>query len=248
MHDGRTQGYPAAAFLCYDNRMIHIGLSYHGGGPEYDAYERALQDAAGRCALPVEVSWLAGRGRPFLTHRLLGLSGLCLTGGEDAGSAPERDAVEEALLAHAARKPLPLLAICRGAQILNVFNGGSLHADLGPRNIVHSVGASEHPVRFEPGTMIARIAGSADATVNTSHHQAVDRLASAFTVSATAPDGVIEAFESAEPGSNPWLLAVQWHPERPGASRAAGEGVLDEFLGASARAFHVEHPFAKGST
>jgi putative glutamine amidotransferase len=157
-----------------------------------------------------------------------GLDGLVITGGKDVdparfGEAPhletdeprrDRDAWEFALLAGALRRGLPVLGICRGAQVLNVALGGTLHQHL-PDNIGHTrhqpgnAVFSEHSVRTVPGTRLAALIGeSSDA--HCYHHQAVAELGEGLVVSARDADGVIEAVEV--PGDN-FVLAVQWHPE-----------------------------------
>jgi putative glutamine amidotransferase len=156
------------------------------------------------------------------------VGGLMLTGGEDVvparfGAAPhpalgrtdaKRDAVEVALIEAARERRMPILAICRGIQIVNVAMGGSLYQDLPserPGPIDHHDEAARHPVAVEPGTLLARVVGARPAPVISRHHQAVRDLAPGLRVSASAPDGVIECVEPANGG--PWMLAVQWHPE-----------------------------------
>jgi putative glutamine amidotransferase len=161
--------------------------------------------------------------------------GVMLTGGGDVdpslyGEAPHptyepaepgRDAFEIALAKAAIEADLPLLALCRGMQVLNVAMGGTLIQDI-PTEVA---GALNHAIR-EPRFQIAHevwvtkdsrlwtiMADKLDGEslqVNSRHHQAVKRVAPGFEVSATAPDGVIEAME--RPASR-FCIAVQWHPE-----------------------------------
>ena len=129
----------------------------------------------------------------------------------------ERDATEFAVFDQARRGAVPTLGICRGMQLINVALGGTLHQDIPtehPSDITHNVkGKSatrrDHPVEVRPGTRLSEIAEAKKIDVNSRHHQAVEKLAPGVEVSAVAPDGLVEAFESKEP----WLLAVQWHPE-----------------------------------
>ena len=100
---------------------------------------------------------------------------------------------------------------------MNVARGGTLIQDLPsetPSEITHKrpqkPNRRDHPVRVRPGTRLAEIAGSPEIDFNSRHHQAVDRPAEDFVVTATAPDGVIEALEARD---GRWLVAVQWHPE-----------------------------------
>lgn len=161
-----------------------------------------------------------------------GVAGLVLTGGEDVGAEhfgqtphpamgtphPARDDYELAL-AHGARDHrLPTLAICRGAQVMNVALGGTLLQDIPSRRPAaanHDLSTRRtervHEAAIEPGTSLAKVVGDTKISVNSSHHQAVDKIAPSLRISATSPDGVIEAIEPAS--GDWWMIAVQWHPE-----------------------------------
>lgn len=157
------------------------------------------------------------------------VGGLVLSGGEDVapsryGAAPHprlgdtdprRDEVEAALIRAARERALPVLAICRGLQILNVALGGTLFQDLAaerPGPIDHADTAGRHDVRIEADTLLHRTVGSRALIANSRHHQAIRDVAPGLVVTARAPDGVIEGVELAVPGEQ-WLLGVQWHPE-----------------------------------
>ena len=164
-----------------------------------------------------------------IAERVLdGLDGLLITGGKDVdpaayGQQPhsstdqpglQRDAWEFALLDAALKRDLPVLGICRGAQVLNVALGGTLYQHL-PDVIGHSVHRAGNavfttlPVRTVPGTRLAALVGeSVDARCY--HHQAIAELGEGLVASAWDVDGVIEALEL--PGHG-FVLAVQWHPE-----------------------------------
>lgn len=118
--------------------------------------------------------------------------------------------------------------------MLNVFHGGTLIPDLGRRNGIHrrdGEAGQVHDVAIVEGTRLHAIAGKRGGLVNSSHHQAVARLAPGFRVSALSPeDAVIEAFEYARPDSKPFLLAVQWHPEGMEQGLPLADGVLDALL------------------
>jgi putative glutamine amidotransferase len=169
---------------------------------------------------------------PDISERVLdGLDGLIITGGRDVVPASYgqdrhpatddpvddnrlRDAWEFALLKGAVRRGIPVLGICRGAQVVNVAFGGTLHQHL-PDVLGHTrhqkgnAVFSTSAVRTVPGTRLAALIGeSSDAQCY--HHQAIDRLGDGLIVSAQDDDGVIEAVEI--PGDT-WVLAVQWHPE-----------------------------------
>ena len=157
------------------------------------------------------------------------LAGLVLSGGEDVdparyGARPhpqlgridrQRDEVEVTLARAALDLRIPVLAICRGMQILNVALGGSLFQDLPsecPGPVAH--GAGDHDVAIEPRSLLARtLSGpSPSLRVNSRHHQALKDIAPALTVVGRAPDGVVEAVELRQP-DGPWVIGVQWHPE-----------------------------------
>jgi putative glutamine amidotransferase len=186
---------------------------------------------------------------------LEGAMGLLLTGGDDVAPsrygesaheaivevAPERDAFEIALVQAARRAGLPILAICRGIQVLNVAFGGTLVQDI-PSQIhgaldhkltvpPHKSFDYAHEVWVDTNSLLARLmqerlAGSDSCEVNSRHHQAVKEVATGFKVVATAPDGIIEAIEAPSAG---FCLGVQWHPEnfwRTGEFRA----LFEEFV------------------
>lgn len=164
-----------------------------------------------------------------------GLDALVLTGGGDvdprhygetphsafSAAEPGRDEFELALARAAMERGLPLLAICRGVQVLNVAAGGSLVQDIPsevPGALDHQVGATPstiaHEVWVTSGSTLAtlmadRLEGDA-LLVNSRHHQSVKTVAPGFIASATAPDGVIEAIERPDLA---FCLGVQWHPE-----------------------------------
>jgi putative glutamine amidotransferase len=187
---------------------------------------------------------------------LAGIDGLLLTGGEDVapalyGESPHptvvtaeagRDEFEVGLITAARARDLPLFAICRGVQVLNVACGGTLVQDI-PTQMTgalqhswcippHESYSLAHEVWVDKDTLLARLIGERlrdqDACdVNSRHHQAVKDVARGFRVSATAPDGVIEAIE--DPAAR-FCLGVQWHPEnfwRTGEFRALFEGFLE---------------------
>lgn len=187
-------------------------------------YVRALE-TAGLVPLAVPTMLAADRAGAALAA----VRGLVLTGGEDVdperyGQAPHprlgdvdplRDAAELALIAAARQRGLPILAICRGIQILNVALGGTLYQDLPserPSAVPHSDETSRHDVRVEAGSRLAQTLGARTASVNSRHHQAIRELAPGLKAVAWAEDGVIEGAEPADAGS-PWIVAVQWHPE-----------------------------------
>ena len=186
---------------------------------------------------------------------LKGFDGLLLTGGDDVTPSrygepaheatveaeSGRDEFEIALVTAARQQGLPVFAICRGIQLLNVACGGTLvqdiptqvtgalpHALQVPPNQPYSLA---HEIWIEKDSLLSRLMrerlNDDTCEVNSRHHQAVKTVASGFKVSATAPDGIIEAIEDP---SLPFCLGVQWHPEnfwRTGEFRALFEGFLE---------------------
>ena len=163
-----------------------------------------------------------------VTAVLGAVDALVLTGGVDVDPAlygadpdphtdparPERDAWERALVLAALDAGTPVLAICRGLQLLNVALGGTLHQHL-PVITDRSHGTEPSvfvptPVTTVPGTRLAAVVGDGPLEVRCHHHQAVDRLAGPLVTAARSVDGVVEGVEL--PG-HPFALAVQWHPE-----------------------------------
>ena len=201
-------------------------------------YVEALSRAG---AVPLVIA--PGLPEEALPEILASLDGLLLSGGPDVDPAhfgeeplpamgridPGRDAVELPLARLALETGLPILGICRGAQVLNIAAGGDIHQDL-PSQLPGYLGHVQQPtpmtypthgLAVRDGSLLRAITGTAGFRVNSWHHQAVRKPAPGFTVTATAPDGVVEAIE--KPGA-PFVLGVQFHPESmdKGGSREAG--------------------------
>jgi len=175
------------------------------------------------------------------------LDGLVLQGGADISPRaygeeplkpewegdPMRDRYEIELVREFMAAKKPVLGICRGAQMINVALGGSLHQDI-PAHRSDDYDQHAHEVRLEPGSGLAKLYGeTGPRRVVSIHHQAIKRLAPGLAVEARAEDGVIEAVRGTGPG---YLCAVQWHPEFHGGRDGFLDGglLLDEFLKAAA--------------
>jgi gamma-glutamyl-gamma-aminobutyrate hydrolase PuuD len=193
-----------------------------------DPYAAALTKAA---IEPV----LAYAGNPVT---LRDVHGLLLAGGTDVNPAlykaarhpetedpdEERDALELKLIGEAMDRNLPLLGICRGLQIFNVFRRGTLiqHLDTAGRHVKEPLdpGQPAHQVIVEPNTLLASIIGRKTAEVNSRHHQAAGKVGEGLRIAARdSEDGTIEALEDP---SRRFALAVQWHPENQ-VNRDAGQ-------------------------
>jgi putative glutamine amidotransferase len=220
---------------------VRIALTVDGDVPaEENDYVRALLTAGLRCDEIVVLRPGDPIPGPF--------DGVVIGGGDDvhpvrygreilAGANVEvdhgRDSVDFPVFEEAWRSDVPVLGICRGLQVVNVARGGTLVQDLPlerPSEVAHQQPKREnerdHPVRVEPGTLLGRIAGAPEIAVNSRHHQAIDRPAGGLVVSATAPDGVIEAIEAHD---GRWLVAVQWHPENL-TDDAVSQNLFREFV------------------
>jgi putative glutamine amidotransferase len=207
VHDPHSEPVPS--------RELALGLTY----PE------AIRNAG---AVPVVIPPL---DTDSIEPLLDGLCGLCLSGGPDlhptvyaavphpalGPTEPHLDLFEVALVRAAEARGLPVLAICRGLQVLNVSRGGTLVQDLPserPSNIVHrqlrAARVATHDVTLEGASSVAQALGNPDICVNSFHHQAIDVLGSGLRAVGWAPDGVIEAVEASD---RAFTLAVQWHAE-----------------------------------
>lgn len=188
-------------------------------------YLKGLEQAGG---LPLVIPLLPEEAIESLLDRL---DGVCLSGGPDIDPAtydaephpelgptePDLDRFELAVARRADARAMPILAICRGTQALNIVRGGVLHQhipelseEIPHRQRVASDQPS-HPVQVEPGSRLEEALGGTERVeVNSFHHQAIDRLGEGLAVSARAPDGTIEAIEDP---SRRFLVGVQWHAE-----------------------------------
>ena len=199
------------ADMCMETNRVSILSTYA------DAFARAGNTPL---VLPAETN------RDVVARMLASVDVLLLCGGEDVDPSRyktkpsprlgevnlRRDAWEWLLLDEAVKRRLPVIGICRGCQLINVYFGGTLWQDLPserPGEVKHR-GTHLHGVRIEGGSRLARSLGCEEMQVNTSHHQAVRDLAPGFRAVAFAPDGVVEAIESA---TMP-VAGVQFHPEK----------------------------------
>lgn len=137
--------------------------------------------------------------------------------------SPERDTLELMLVREVLRRRKPLLAICRGHQLVNIALGGTLYVDLPtekPSDVRHNrpdlKDRAVHPIRLLPGSRMARVFRSRDLGVNSTHHQAIQTLAGPLQPTGLSPDGIVEATEFKPEFSEllPYYLSVQFHPER----------------------------------
>lgn len=189
------------------------------------------------CEHGVELINLYGMSSKDAEFQLMKCSGLLLSGGNDIhpyhynksekadkciSIDDQRDTLEFLVILKALSLNLPILGICRGMQMLNVVLGGNLITDI-PSEVAtdilhHREGDQKdncfHEINILPNSLISAIVNQKTAFVNSYHHQSIDCISGILTVSATSPDGIIEAIEWKNPEERPFLLGVQWHPER----------------------------------
>ncbi|MFI0976635.1 gamma-glutamyl-gamma-aminobutyrate hydrolase family protein [Streptomyces sp. NPDC021093] len=207
----------------------------------------------------VDAVWRAG-GEPFMLHpyapggaadpagvgaRLARCDGVLLPGGGDLapyryGAADahesvydvdaEQDAFDLAVAHAALGAGLPLFAICRGLQVVNVALGGTLQQDMGGPECAHR--HLVHPVTLKPGSAVAVAAGADKVNASCYHHQRVDALGKGLHPTAFAADGTVEAIELAP--AQGWFVAVQWHPEDTAARDRTQQGLFDALVRAAA--------------
>lgn len=204
---------------------------------QLNAQYLAALEAAGATPLPLTPAHSDESVRRILSV----CHGLLLSGGEDVepwryGQAPHsalgevnpaRDVMEIAAVHEAVGRRMPLLAICRGIQLLNVAMGGTLFQDIPSQlggDLLHEQAAPWnerwHAGRVQPGSTLERIFGTGELHINSFHHQAIRDLAPGLRATVWAQDGVIEGVEGTE---HPWMCGVQWHPERGEAHGPEGD-------------------------
>jgi putative glutamine amidotransferase len=210
--------------------LIGITLDCHDDADKYEspfAYADAVQRAGG---LPLLIPYRCDVSLiPAFVDQF---HGILFTGGNDLDPAaygqawhpnaepidPLRQQFEFALIAEVERRRMPTLGVCLGSQLMNVYRGGSMHQFLPDVSRDPSIehrklgdAIPRHPVTLDPDSRLGRAIGRPRISVNSYHKQSADRLGRGLRVIATAPDGIIEAFEDP---AFPLFAAVQWHPER----------------------------------
>jgi putative glutamine amidotransferase len=222
-------------------------------------YENAILQAGG-IPLTVPIS----SDKKILAEIVRHADGVLLTGGDDVNPAlyakklprkiretieespdgGKRDLLELVLIGEVFRQRKPLLAICRGHQLLNVALGGQLIADIRqqiPAALNHQrldlAGKIVHEVTLTAGSLLAKIVGGESLGVNSSHHQAVVETANPLVATARSSDGIVEAMELKPKASKrmPFLLSVQFHPERLAEKFAGHRAVFSSFIKACVR-------------
>jgi putative glutamine amidotransferase len=214
-----------------------------GNLPKIRDYMEAVEQAGGHAVL------LSLAHPEALAEEITELEGFVLPGspadvnpseygasnrGQSEEPDPAREDTDKAILGHAFSEQKPVLAICYGCQLLNVFLGGTLIQDVRTEtstSLPHRkkdiepvpVEDPRHDVRFTPESQLAKLAGSRQGVVNSSHHQSVAKPGRQLRITALAPDGIVEGVEWT--GDANWVIGVQWHPER-----MRGDGLADRLF------------------
>jgi len=233
-----------------EGRPVRIGLSYDQGTADYALYASALEAAGERYGIRVEPVWLAGVVFPLNRAAVESVDGVVMTGGADVEpwrygfedreglcrlTIEERDEAELPILEAIFRRRIPVLAICRGMQLLNIYRGGTLEPDIPNHDVADD--DYRHPIRLAPDSRLACYAQTTRGFASSSHHQAVKALGSGLRATAWADDGTIEAIEWLHPADEPWLAAVQWHPETMRLDEPLAGAIFQAFLDAVDRRF-----------
>lgn len=202
-------------------KKIKIGLSYYGS--KIQNYIQWLTSS------PQQIEIVKLNHSNNSPEELLKCTGLLLTGGQDINPkiynqtndrglskniSDERDKFERELLEVALKNNISILGICRGLQITNAHLGGSLFQHIDNHRNETSSEDLVHSVEILENTFLEKIVNQKNGVVNSSHHQAVDKIAESLRVSAISNDGIVEALEWKDPEDKSQLLLVQWHPER----------------------------------
>ena len=221
-----------------------------GNLPKIRYYMEAVSEAGGEPIL------LSLAHPETLKGQLAGLDGFLLPGspadvepdeygavnqGKSAPADLPREQTDRAILSHAIESRKPVLAICYGCQLLNVYLGGTLIQDLRSEtgtSVAHRKKDMVpeppkdplHEVRFTADSQLARLAGATHAVVNSSHHQSIERPGRSLRVTGQAEDGIVESVEWN--GDANWLVGVQWHPERM-PEDALARKLFEEFVAAA---------------
>ena len=236
---------PLIGISCCSKSFGIMGMPNHAAS---DTYVRATDHVVGGVPVLIPANGVLA-DIPTLLNRL---DGIILTGSrsnvhpalyegpahaEGTPEDPQRDAVTLPLIRAALAMGLPVLAICRGFQELNVALGGSLHQRLQdlPGRMDHSTPMQPNPrvrtgkahsLKLTPGGWLHRLAGAGEIAINSLHNQGIDRLAPGLVVEGVAPDGTIEAVRTMSAG---FCIGVQWHPEYDWQTDAVSRGILTAF-------------------
>lgn len=223
---------PVIAMPTLDNSLFRIYMK--------SKYVFCLWKAGAR------VKWICLQDQEKMRRQLRRCDGMLLPGGGDIqphlyGQIPTekcgepdklRDSGEWAMLDAFVPTGKPILCVCRGEQLMNVYFGGTLHQDIGHlqkcNHDDYDTRATEcHDVTLTPGSMAQAILGTDRCRVNSMHHQAVDKVGAGLRVDAVSEDGIVEALEKMD---HPFFLGLQWHPEHMSRKRPLQQKIFEAFV------------------
>jgi len=230
---------------CQKEPEMIIAISKGAGSPHYENYSKWVESIYPN-AKCINLYTLSADS----VNKVMEIcDGLILSGGPDVHPGRfdkvadtaicsmdlKRDTLEWAICKIAFRKKIPILAICRGMQLLNVYKGGTLITDIPTYNnsLIHRDTNNpqlKHNIKVANLSDLWEITNKEVGTVNSAHHQAVGKIASCFKPTAFADDGIIEAYEFINPVNKPYLIAVQWHPERLGKENPFADKLGKKFI------------------
>lgn len=202
---------------------MKIGLTYTGDPEKHINYKQWIEGNENIQAVRLQTGDELNNPDGLVFSGGIDIHPAFYDGNENYPKAPlpgwevKRDEFELAALRYAFDNNIPVLGICRGLQLINVFLKGSLLQDLGDDrlNPVHEGEPDKkHPVNIHADTLLNDITNQRAGEVNSAHHQAIDRLGEGLVVNARSPEGIIEGIEWKDAQSRPFMLGVQWHPER----------------------------------
>lgn len=206
---------------------MKIGLTYTGTDEKHHNYVRWMQGDE-----LIEIITLSAKNKNF--EEIKTCDALILSGGVDIhpefyqgsleypnlpenGWKEKRDLFETSVFESALEQSIPILGICRGMQLINVVLKGTLIQDLGDKSLnpVHKGDPDKsHNVNIEEETLLHTITNIKSGTINSAHHQAIGKLGEGLKINCRADDGTVEGLEWADKSGKPFLLCIQWHPER----------------------------------
>ena len=206
---------------------IKIGLTYTGFEEKHNNYVQWLMAGEN-----IEIITLSAEEANL--DIVNDLNGIVLSGGVDVqpkyynsdvidyANAPvsfnkKRDVFEKAVFEISQQNSMPLLAVCRGLQLVNCLLGGTLVQDIGEANLIHRVenkADKAHGINITAGTLLNEIMSVERTMTNSAHHQAINKIGDGLLVSCRADDGIIEGIEWADKIGKAFFLGIQWHPER----------------------------------
>ncbi len=245
--------YPKILITSYKIPSSKMGDSYKLYGLEFSVITQDYSDSLSMAgAIPILLPHLESRldDDEYIKKILNEVDGVVFPGGSDIDPAlygsypqknlgdisPERDRWELKILKKAIELKKPILGICRGFQLINIYYGGSLKVDVCGRNVESKIPHmatmlpkyyKTHKLVIKSGTRLHDIFGDEEIAVNSYHHQAVRDVGDGLVASAAAPDGVVEAVEDP---NYPYLLGVQWHPEMMAAKEPDQLKLFKDFV------------------